>query len=561
MASRLAFQTQLASIMEVLANAAVAEICKLVDDDYAVVSLQMSQCQRENKALKRKLHLMELKMARGFAERRLRESAGGGGRARVHVGVSSDRFRSSSSSGKIETESHSRCETRSEVALPVKRNKPVSLKAIAQWKQSCADRCVGLQVNWREHLVEAGSSGAAILSRRSRQPTTTMSVRTPPCQPAPEDWRSVAPLLSLTPSSGPSHTAPTPRSTPPPPLDPLHAFSHTPADPQAKPSEELCTTISVHGGAPDTITPAKDSTSNQPRQDGSDTLASECSVLDLEAFFTRWTPDSGAPPAAPPSCSFSTEELLEEEEEEEVVLVEEGHQPPRRRAGAASSQRSSRIHTNHSPSPGTSLSASPRIQAPPPQLTWSRAAAMMRNAQTQSLQHGRHGNRTAHRVLHSAQNSLTTTANANAGARMRRLANFHSFPPAGLPARGSDGKGLGSDSSGLGGVSARLGGGTRRRNYACRACGKAFSGLSNLEAHQRVHTGEKPFSCSTCGKRFSEAGNLKKHQRVHTGDKPYGCQRCGKRFAWVCSLRTHQQSGTGCGLQGGGLGDLGHLDQ
>ncbi|CAL8329188.1 unnamed protein product [Merluccius merluccius] len=430
MASRLAFQTQLASIMEVLANAAVAEICKLVDDDYAVVSLQMSQCQRENKALKRKLHLMELKMARGFAERRLRESAAAaaaGGRARVHVGVSSDRFRSSSSSS----------------------------------------------------------------------------------------------------------TA----------------------------SEELCTTISVHGGAPDTITPAKDSTSNQPRQDGSDTLASECSVLDLEAFFTRWTPDSGAPPAAPPSCSFSTEELLEEEEEEEeVVLVEEGHQPPRRRAGAASSQRSSRIHTNHSPSPGTSLSASPRIQAPPPQLTWSRAAAMMRNAQTQSLQHGRHGNRAAHRVLHSAQNSIPTTANANAGTRMRRLANFHSFPPAGLPARGSDGKGLGSDSSGLGGVSTRLGGGTRRRNYACRACGKAFSGLSNLEAHQRVHTGEKPFSCSTCGKRFSEAGNLKKHQRVHTGDKPYGCQRCGKRFAWVCNLRTHQQSGTGCG-SGPVLGDPDQLEQ
>ncbi|KAM9857096.1 uncharacterized protein ACBR49_000771 isoform 3-T3 [Aulostomus maculatus] len=91
MSTRLAFQTQLASIMEVLANAAVAEICKLVDDDYAVVSLQMSQCQRENKALKRKLHLLELKMARGTAERRLRESAMNSGRPRVHV--SSDRLR------------------------------------------------------------------------------------------------------------------------------------------------------------------------------------------------------------------------------------------------------------------------------------------------------------------------------------------------------------------------------------------------------------------------------------------------------------------------------------
>ncbi|XP_047434519.1 Krueppel-like factor 10 [Mugil cephalus] len=85
MSSRLAFQTQLASIMEVLANAAVAEICKLVDDDYAVVSLQMSQCQRENKALKRKLHLLELKMARGNAERRLRESAMNSCRPRGHL--------------------------------------------------------------------------------------------------------------------------------------------------------------------------------------------------------------------------------------------------------------------------------------------------------------------------------------------------------------------------------------------------------------------------------------------------------------------------------------------
>ncbi|XP_042340816.1 transcription factor Sp2 [Plectropomus leopardus] len=97
MSSRLAFQTQLASIMEVLANAAVAEICKLVDDDYAVVSLQMSQCQRENKALKRKLHLLELKMARGNAERRLRESAMNSSRSKVQIN-SSDRLRESSPS-------------------------------------------------------------------------------------------------------------------------------------------------------------------------------------------------------------------------------------------------------------------------------------------------------------------------------------------------------------------------------------------------------------------------------------------------------------------------------
>ncbi|XP_055765663.1 uncharacterized protein LOC129841423 isoform X2 [Salvelinus fontinalis] len=68
------FHTQIASIMEVLANAAVAEICKLVDDDYAVFRLEITQSQKENRALRRKLQLLELKkVARERAERTTRE--------------------------------------------------------------------------------------------------------------------------------------------------------------------------------------------------------------------------------------------------------------------------------------------------------------------------------------------------------------------------------------------------------------------------------------------------------------------------------------------------------
>ncbi|XP_029604897.1 uncharacterized protein LOC115191034, partial [Salmo trutta] len=58
------FHTQIASILEVLANAAVADICKLVEDDYAVFRLEISQSQKENGALRRKLQLLELKVAR-----------------------------------------------------------------------------------------------------------------------------------------------------------------------------------------------------------------------------------------------------------------------------------------------------------------------------------------------------------------------------------------------------------------------------------------------------------------------------------------------------------------
>ncbi|XP_038856072.1 uncharacterized protein LOC120052914 isoform X5 [Salvelinus namaycush] len=73
MANCMVFHTQIASIMEVLANAAVAEICKLVDDEYAVFRLEITQSQKENKALRRKLQLQELKVARERAERTTQE--------------------------------------------------------------------------------------------------------------------------------------------------------------------------------------------------------------------------------------------------------------------------------------------------------------------------------------------------------------------------------------------------------------------------------------------------------------------------------------------------------
>uniref|UniRef100_A0A8C7VCR9 C2H2-type domain-containing protein n=1 Tax=Oncorhynchus mykiss TaxID=8022 RepID=A0A8C7VCR9_ONCMY len=72
MANCMVFHTQIASIMEVLANAAVAEICKVVDNDYAVFRLEISQSQKENRGLRRKLQLMDLKVARERAERTIR---------------------------------------------------------------------------------------------------------------------------------------------------------------------------------------------------------------------------------------------------------------------------------------------------------------------------------------------------------------------------------------------------------------------------------------------------------------------------------------------------------
>lgn len=60
MASYVNFHSQLASIMEVLANAAVAEICQLVEDGFATLRLEISRSQRENLVLKSRLRLMEV---------------------------------------------------------------------------------------------------------------------------------------------------------------------------------------------------------------------------------------------------------------------------------------------------------------------------------------------------------------------------------------------------------------------------------------------------------------------------------------------------------------------
>ncbi|XP_051556823.1 zinc finger protein 774-like [Myxocyprinus asiaticus] len=69
MASYRAFHTQLATIMETLTRAAVAEICELVDDGYAVLHIEISRHKKENEELRRKLQLIEsIVAARGYSD-------------------------------------------------------------------------------------------------------------------------------------------------------------------------------------------------------------------------------------------------------------------------------------------------------------------------------------------------------------------------------------------------------------------------------------------------------------------------------------------------------------
>ena len=65
MANYRTFHSQLTSIMDTLTRAAVAEICELVDDGYAVLHIEISRHQKENDELRQKLQLIESIIARG----------------------------------------------------------------------------------------------------------------------------------------------------------------------------------------------------------------------------------------------------------------------------------------------------------------------------------------------------------------------------------------------------------------------------------------------------------------------------------------------------------------
>ncbi|XP_048052819.1 zinc finger protein 623 isoform X1 [Megalobrama amblycephala] len=578
MSNRIAFQTQLASIMEVLANAAVAEICKLVDDDYAIINLQMTQCQRENKALKRKLHILELKMARGFAERRISSL---NRTNRVQVSALSDKYRNQSNDvlygsqfntglwrgGGTDSTAQQAAENESNSMTDavISEVNTVLIKDEMFEEDQTQQRLFirdGGETNTPPQTGEAGFGDVQMMKdddqvSRMQQPTLEQQAQVEDGEPETivikedlnDQWErnqtqaivvqdeSNTDICSGRLSTSPAKSTVAPGTEKPIEVEVLNDDRSQKTD--ISPSTGL--QINIQG-----TVESSPSSSQQHRyhkfvvQPSKGLTTGETAALTGSGHVHKGLVKSRTSPKNHEKTATETSgrgcllyerpaeqktsfahwpthpscSYTESDQDQDCMLVQ---------SDTVSSVRSSKGGRDGAPSAQKHAVRNAGATERPmrEEERWNQAA-ILRQSQTETSGHiSRPG------TIQTETASRTNPSYFTVIPQMVSNLNQPGASFAGLQLPKHMDK-------------------ARRKSYVCKYCGKAFTGLSNVVAHQRVHTGERPFKCDTCGKLFTEAGNLKKHQRVHTGEKPFICSRCGKRFAWICNLKTHQQSAS-CG--------------
>nr|XP_046182049.1 zinc finger and BTB domain-containing protein 18-like [Oncorhynchus gorbuscha] len=497
MADCMVFNAQIASIMEVLANAAVAEICKLVDDEYAVFRLEITQSQKENRALRRKLQLLELKVAR---ERVL-----------------------ASRPSSVKIPDRHRGMARGEGHLTGGHRSFVKLAGHNTWRDDqpiTVDEGSGTST---QHVIviesaDAEAAGPGVKQERTEgeDPRHSTDIQTgaaagvaPPV--ATEELSTASTLQSRTRCSI-KETSRTPNAilkseTVTETQRLLQTGSDHRSDPERLELGPLgCPALDseylLHGNpSPRTVHSHRDSgdvlgTGNDPSCSYTTEMDPDNMPLGLETQTDLSRGDWNRY-----SSSVYSEGC--QDKKGEVIVIDkvkvEGDAPPtwnvdETHLGEGHSQGRDFLDYRESLETNTNITTHSPLHA-------------LRNREPVSTSMGpsdSHGRILFHQVF-----------NSNDQARAQ--------PPGGGATSGS----------------------SKEKRFLCMFCSKGFSCPQKVEIHQRVHTGVKPFSCTQCHMRFAQACNLKRHQRVHTGVKPFSCTQCHMRFSHSSSLKRHQTVHTG----------------
>ncbi|XP_036809849.1 zinc finger protein 236-like isoform X4 [Oncorhynchus mykiss] len=571
------FQAQIASIMEVLANAAVAEICKVVDDGYAVVHLKMSQSHKENEFLRRKMKLMELQIARFRSERT--KSSEGSVHNRFHGIrlINRHNHRETATTGPA-WQSRARLSNRSFGNSSIQRDRqPIDVDqddvSPSKHMDATNDEQSAETEEGEPDLLIIKDEGVADdqKSRSSHPARTVEGSRELTTQPAAANSKD--PTFQLSGPRGNNYnntameqSAETEEGEP----DLLIIKVEGEADDQdsrishpdrtVEGSRELTTQLS----AATTEDPAFQSSG--PRGNNNyNNIAMEVSGSDVVFQSETGNMNQGLQqytgfesraerPSLDTKCDmYGGLNLLRDSLNQvcrEVVATDNGASAAHTKVMDLGSgpvgpetQTSSDIEMrsvgleNHRFSPKSFHSSSEHVividsvssgQQVDRDFEWGQVG-------TASTQVNGTGNTQGEGVFE--RNAPT----------MASLHRHFEIPGRGVqqPAHTSLPVGHFRQSATTSSHSSNLATHVRpdtiERLYGCLSCHKKFVHESDLRQHVVVHNRKRAFACTLCEKSFMSRTDLQMHLNVHTGEKPFSCAHCGRRFSHSSNLKRHQK--------------------